>query len=116
RPLHGARISLAAGQARTDLGGQRFGDLVAQVAGQCLLAQLRGGGDCLGGNDGGLGGNDGGARSGVERAGNKQGGSEEPRYSAHHDSWCDWKGRKKTEAASLTAGGFDTLCSTSTQA
>src|SRR3546814_8080823 len=42
RPRHRARVGLGAGQARADLGGQRFGDLPAQVAGQRLFAQLLG--------------------------------------------------------------------------
>ena len=40
--IEALRIGLAAGQARADLGGQRFGDLPAGVVGQGALAQLRG--------------------------------------------------------------------------
>ncbi|MNM63178.1 hypothetical protein D3C81_745380 [compost metagenome] len=43
-PGHGTGVGLAAGDARADLGGQRFDHLPAGVIGQCLVAQLRGGG------------------------------------------------------------------------
>ena len=45
RPRHRACVGLAAGHARPDLGGQRFGDAITQIAGQCRLTQLRGVGD-----------------------------------------------------------------------
>jgi hypothetical protein len=102
----GTRVGFAAGQARTDLGGQRFGDAIAQVAGQRGLAQLGRGGHGLVGNAGFALGNIGGEGGAGQHGSGQQRGDGHRQHCAHYDE----SPGGKNEAASVATRGFVQGC------